>query len=256
LLRAADGGLLFLDEIGELGPDEQAMLLRALEEKRFLPVGSDKEAQSDFQLIAGTNCDLARAVSGGKFREDLLARINLWTFALPPLRERREDIEPNLRYELEQFTRKQGVKVTFNKEAEERFLRFATSPEALWPGNFRDLNAAVTRMSTLGAGGRITLAIVEEEILRLQSNVGAPPNDDREELLERHLAAGRLEELDLFDRAQLAEVIRVCEQSRTMSDAGRTLFAASRKKKESTNDADRLKKYLARFGLDWKKLQE
>ena len=59
LLRSADGGLLFLDEIGELGADEQAMLLRALEEKRFLPVGADQEATSDFQLIAGTNCDLS-----------------------------------------------------------------------------------------------------------------------------------------------------------------------------------------------------
>ena len=66
LLRSADGGLLFLDEIGELGADEQAMLLRALEEKRFLPVGADREAASDFQLIAGTNCDLSGAVSKGR----------------------------------------------------------------------------------------------------------------------------------------------------------------------------------------------
>src|SRR5205814_8537630 len=80
LLRAADGGILFLDEIGELGVDEQAMLLRALEEKVFMPLGSDKEASSNFQLIAGTNRDLARAVATGTFREDLFARIDLWTF--------------------------------------------------------------------------------------------------------------------------------------------------------------------------------
>ena len=78
--------MLFLDEIGELGLDEQAMLLRAIEEKRFLPVGSDSEATSDFQLIAGTNRDLIDRVSDGRFREDLLARINLWTFCLPALR--------------------------------------------------------------------------------------------------------------------------------------------------------------------------
>ena len=77
LLRAADGGILFLDEIGELGPDEQAMLLRALEEKRFLPLGADSEATSDFQLISGTNRDLGASVDAGEFREDLLARINL-----------------------------------------------------------------------------------------------------------------------------------------------------------------------------------
>src|SRR5688572_3846883 len=91
LLRTADGGLLFLDEIGELGSDEQAMLLRAVEEKRFLPLGSDREVQSDFQLIAGTNRDLTLHVSEGRFRDDLLARINLWTFKLPGLSDRLED---------------------------------------------------------------------------------------------------------------------------------------------------------------------
>src|SRR5215213_7674940 len=90
LLRTAHGGLLFLDEIGELGLDEQAMLLRALEEKVFLPLGSDREVRSDFQLIAGTNRDLGARVREGRFRDDLLARINLWTFSLPGLAERRE----------------------------------------------------------------------------------------------------------------------------------------------------------------------
>src|SRR2546422_7740186 len=102
LLRAADGGILLLDEIGELGSDEQAMLLRALEDKVFLPMGSDREVNSDFQLIGGTNRDLATRVREGRFREDLLARINLWTFYMPGLRDRLEDIEPNLKYELEQ----------------------------------------------------------------------------------------------------------------------------------------------------------
>src|SRR5258708_22052215 len=83
LLRTANQGVLFLDEVGELGLDEQAMLLRALEEKTFLPLGSDEEAHSEFQLIAGTNRDLFAAVHQGRFREDLLARINLWTFSLP-----------------------------------------------------------------------------------------------------------------------------------------------------------------------------
>ncbi len=145
------------------------MLLRSLEDKRFLPVGSDKEVQSDFQSIAGTNRDLMSAVQQGLFREDLLARINLWTFDLPPLRQRHEDIEPNLRFELEQYARKTGSKITFNKEAQEKFLRFAKSPESTWSGNFRDLNAAVTRMATLAAGGRITVDIVGEETDRLRA---------------------------------------------------------------------------------------
>ena len=83
------------------------MLLRALEEKRFLPVGSDKEVESDFQLIAGTNRDLQVSVGEGRFREDLLARLNLWTYRLPGLAERSEDIEPNLDFELERWSRDQ-----------------------------------------------------------------------------------------------------------------------------------------------------
>jgi transcriptional regulatory protein RtcR len=143
LLRTSNNGVLLLDEIGELGLDEQAMLLRALEEKTFMPLGSDEEAHSDFQLIAGTNRDLHRAVRDGRFREDLLARINLWTFSLPGLQHRPEDVEPNLIFELDHFAEKTGRRVTFNKEAREQFLAFARSPEAHWDGNFRDLNAAV-----------------------------------------------------------------------------------------------------------------
>jgi transcriptional regulatory protein RtcR len=130
LLASANGGLLFLDEVGELGLDEQAMLLRALEDKRFLPLGSDRESSSDFQLIAGTNRDLANAVAEGRFRDDLLARINLWTFQLPALVDRLEDIEPNVEYELDQFRRRTGTVVTFSKEARDLFLAFATSDHA------------------------------------------------------------------------------------------------------------------------------
>jgi transcriptional regulatory protein RtcR len=155
LLRQADGGVLFLDEIGELGADEQAMLLRAIEEKAFFPVGADREVRSDFQLIAGTNRDLGRRVAEGAFREDLLARINLWTFHLPGLAERPEDIPPNLDYELERAAALVGVRVTMSREARARFLDFAVSAEARWPGNFRDFNAAVVRMATLAPGGRI-----------------------------------------------------------------------------------------------------
>jgi transcriptional regulatory protein RtcR len=254
LLRKAHGGVLFLDEIGELGADEQAMLLRAIEEKAFFPMGSDREVKSDFLLLAGTNRDLGARVAGGKFREDLYARINLWTFRLPGLAERVEDIEPNLDYELESATRALGVRVTMSREARERFLRFATSREAVWRGNFRDFNAAVTRMATLSPGGRVTGEAVEEEIERLRAlwrgveARGEGASDPVEEVLGPEAAR----EVDPFDRAQLAEVLRVCRASRSLSDAGRALFAISRTKKSSVNDADRLRKYLARFGLEWK----
>jgi transcriptional regulatory protein RtcR len=253
-LRSADGGVLFLDEIGELGLDEQAMLLRALEEKTFLPLGSDREAHSDFQLIAGTNRDLMSAVKSGLFREDLLCRINLWTFSMPGLRNRQEDIEPNLQFEVDQHARKTGQRVAFSKEARHEFLSFALSPSAIWTGNFRDLNATVARMGTLAQGARISVELVREEIQRLKDSWMLEEVPAPNRLLSEVLSADQSDQLDLFDRIQLERVIEVCRRSRSMSEAGRTLFHVSRSKKASSNDADRLRKYLGRFNLDWSKL--
>jgi transcriptional regulatory protein RtcR len=256
LLRTADRGVLFLDEIGELGADEQAMLLRALEEKRFLPFGGDEEVKSDFQLIAGTNRDLLQSVREGRFREDLLARINLWTFQLPGLRERPEDIEPNLDYELDQYARKSGQRVTLSKEVREAFLEFARSPAARWSANFRDLNACVTRMATLASGGRITREVLSGEVTRLRvawSDARDEPDPDA--TLLALVGPKRLKELDLFDRVQLAGVVRVCRESATLSEAGRKLFAVTRENRRTANDADRLRKYLARFQLDWEEVR-
>lgn len=252
LLRSADTGMLFLDEIGELGLDEQAMILRAIEDKRFLPVGADSEAASDFQLIAGTNSDLSRAVAAGRFRDDLYARLNLWTFTLPGLADRKEDIAPNLDYELDRFAEREGQRSSFNKEARARYLAFATSADAGWPGNFRDLAASVTRMATLSPNGRIDSDCVDSEIRRLKRLWSGTP--DRADPLDDLLDAGQRAAIDPFDRVQLAYVVEVCRASRSLSDAGRTLFAASRDKRATQNDADRLRKYLARFGLSWQQL--
>ncbi len=259
LLRAADHGVLFLDEIGELGADEQAMLLRSLEHKTFLPLGADREVESDFQLIAGTNRDLPAAARQGRFRDDLLARINLWTFTLPGLADRTEDIAPNLEYELEEYARLSGTRVTFSKEARERFVAFASSPAARWPGNFRDFNSALVRMATLAQGGRITSELVREEIDRLQQ-MWTDPRDAGDSptasLITRVLGPERAKQLDRFDRVQLEDVLRVCRDTRSLSEAGRVLFSVSREAKRSSNDADRLRKYLARFDLDWHHLRD
>ncbi len=255
LLLAADRGMLFLDEIGELGGDEQAMLLGAIERKRFLPVGSDSERESRFQLLAGTNRDLDRAVAEGRFRADLLARINLWSFALPGLAQRREDIAPNLDFELSEWAGRGGQRVSMTDAARKRFMAFATAPEASWPGNFRDFSAAVTRMATLATLGRIGLEQVDDEILRLRCQWQQQPGDIGVSL-QLLLGVERFAELDRFDRAQLADVVVVCRASPSLSAAGRVLFAVSRKKKKSSNDADRLRKYLARFGLDWAALRD
>jgi transcriptional regulatory protein RtcR len=230
--------------------------LRAIEEKTFLPVGADKETGSDFQLICGTNRDLQTDVGHGRFREDLLARINLWTFALPGLSERREDIAPNIRYELDRFAERHNTLVSFNNEAWTHFLDFAISPSASWPANFRDLGGAVTRMATLADGGRITRPNADAEIQRLKSFWGKAAADPGDDLLEDIIGFEKAGQLDRFDRVQLSDVLAVCRQSGTLSEAGRTLFAVSRTRRLKANDADRLRKYLGKFGLSWADVRE
>lgn len=252
LLREADGGVLFLDEVDELGWREQSLLLHAIESGRYYPLGSDHEVSSRFQVIAGANRDLTALVAEGRFRPDLLARLNLWRFTLPPLRDRREDIEPNLYHELARAERNLGVQVGFNADAAEAFLRFARDPATRWPGNFRDFGGAVQRLCTLAPRGRITRAMVEAEVDGLRRTWGRQTADEDGRLLREVLGET---EVDPFDAVQLAHVIRVCRASSSASAAGRELFAVSRAKKASVNDSDRLRKYLARFGLDWAAVQ-
>jgi transcriptional regulatory protein RtcR len=257
LLRSAHEGVLFLDEIGELGLDEQAMLLKAVEEKRFFPVGSDREAGSDFQLIVGTNRDLRLDVAAGRFRDDLFARINLWSYALPGLAQRPEDLEPNVDHLLARAVAESGRAVRFNVEAKARYLRFAQSADAAWSGNFRDLSASITRLATLADGGRISTALVEAEIARLLWLWQRKPatGDGAAVDLAALLGAPAMDELDLFDRLQLDAVIRTCREATTLSEAGRRLFDRSREKRSVVNDADRLRKYLLKFGLSWEQVR-
>ena len=257
LLRTAHEGVLFLDEIGELGADEQAMLLKAVEEKRFFPMGSDREVTSDFQLIAGTNRDLRVDVAAGRFREDLYARINLWAYTLPGLAQRPEDLEPNIEHLLVRAAADTGRAVRFNAEAKAQYLRFAQSGDALWSGNFRDLSASVTRLATLADGGRISAALVDAEVQRLrwlwQHSAGSAVGSDGIGL-EALVGEERFTELDLFDRMQLEAVVGVCREARTLSEAGRRLFDRSRTQRTIVNDADRLRKYLQKFGLSWESI--
>ena len=171
----------------------------------------------------------------------------MWTFELPGLADRRDDIEPNVDFELEEFAAASGRKIRFNKEARERFLKFSTSTSALWSANFRDLNAAIHRMATLAPAGRINTEVVEAEITRLTKSWGAAiQTGPLDELLGQ-----QVDEIDEFDKAQLAQVIAVCRTSKSLSAAGRTLFNVSRLAKKQPNDADRLRKYLAKFGLSF-----
>lgn len=257
LLMEANNGVLFLDEIGELGLDEQAMLLRAIEDKRFMPLGGDREVSSDFQVIAGTNRDLFEQVRKGRFREDLLARLNLWTYRLPSLRERLEDLEPNLDYELERFAQRKGALVSFNKAARESYLQFALGSEAHWPANFRDLNASITRMATLAPGGRITVEVVAEEVARLRHdwNSSGDQNSDPRAITSIFLDSDTHAQLDFFEHIQLAAIAQVCREAGSLAEAGRRLFDRSREEKRSANDSHRLRQLLAKYGLEFQQLK-
>ncbi len=255
LLLEAHDGILFLDEIGELGLDEQAMLLRAIEDKDFMPFGSDTPVNSNFQLISGTNRDLLSDSRKGKFREDLLARINLWSYRLPSLKERIEDLESNLDYELDRFTQKAGTLVSFNKAARTRYMKFAHSADATWRANFRDLNASVTRMSTLADGGRITEEVVNDEINRLKHDWSVTSQKwNPKAVTAKFLDAEMHAKLDLFEHIQLSGVIKVCENAKSMAEAGRMLFDQSREQKKSVNDSHRLKQLLGKYDLNFNQL--
>ncbi|HEX5338956.1 MAG TPA: hypothetical protein VFW53_11015, partial [Gallionella sp.] len=121
-----------------------------------------------------------------------------------------------------------------------------------WSGNFRELAASVTRMATLAQAGRITEDNVKEEIVRLRAAWGSVVSKDSAAMV----LGERSDTLDLFDRCQLNTVIEVCRSSNSLSEAGRKLFATSRQEKKQANDADRLRKYLARFGLNFEGLAQ
>lgn len=252
-LKEADGGIIFLDEIGELPMDTQAMLLKAIEEKTYRPLGAAQDERSDFQIICGTNRNLD---DPKKFRSDLLARINLWQFRLPGLAERREDIEPNLNYELENYAKRTGKHITLNSEARKRFLAFALDKSNVWAGNFRDLNAMVIRMATLADGGRITIELVEEEIARYKAANKVKSTSHTEDTIDisELISNDIYNSLDEFELVQLSHVVKVCKESSSAAAAAKRLFANSIKEKSSTNNSDRLVKYLAKFGLKFKQI--
>ncbi|MFK3990991.1 RNA repair transcriptional activator RtcR [Psychrobacter sp. NPDC064578] len=288
LLKSADGGLLFLDEIGELGLDEQAMLLTALEEQRFYPLGSDTPISVSFQLMAGTNKDLRQAVANGEFRADLFARLNTWTFSLPSLKDKLEDLPANIDYELARLGSEQQQQYRFAPEARQLYESFAMSADATWQGNFRDLTASMIRLTTLAESKVIRNDDVQAEIERLTHlwalpdslngsdslNGGngrtknSPSNNSPDttldsetieqgshNVLRQYLDEDMLATIDPFDAVQLAYVIEVCINHKNQAAAGRYLYANSRDKLKSPNDSDRLRKYLLKFGLKFDELK-
>ncbi|MDA8147039.1 MAG: sigma 54-interacting transcriptional regulator, partial [Thermaerobacter sp.] len=155
LFEVADRGTLVLDEVSELPAGAQAKLLRVIQEREITRVGGLKPRQLDVRVVALSNRDLGQMVQEGTFREDLYYRLNVVPIAVPPLRERREDILPLLRRFLERCGQRYGLRRRFSLEA---FRRLERHP---WPGNVRELEHVVERAVVLGEGEVIDEAAVE-----------------------------------------------------------------------------------------------
>ncbi|HXE31056.1 MAG TPA: sigma-54 dependent transcriptional regulator [Terriglobales bacterium] len=162
LLEVANGGTVFLDEIGELPLDLQVKLLRAIQEKEVRPVGATRRIPVDVRIVAATNRDLQTAVAEGRFRKDLFFRLNVVSIKLPPLRERVMDIPLLVEHFLDRFT-PPGMPVrTFSDEAMARMLAYD------WPGNIRELENCVERTLALAPGPRLEAADLPSALQQLQ----------------------------------------------------------------------------------------
>ena len=146
LLSIADGGTVFLDEVGELPVDLQAKLLRSIQEKEIRPVGSTKRTPINVRILAATNRDLEQAVAQGTFRRDLYFRLNVLSLRIPPLRERRQDIPLLVGYFLERLSRSNPEERTLSDDALKAMLAYD------WPGNVRELENCLERASALTTG--------------------------------------------------------------------------------------------------------
>lgn len=187
LLEEADNGTLFLDEIGDVSPAVQAKLLRVIQEKDFMVLGSTRPRKVDVRFVAATNKDLMVEVQAGRFREDLYYRLNVISIHLPPLRERREDVEPLARHFLEVASRRMKKEVrAFDAAALAALVRYD------WPGNVRELENVIERAVILARGSSITAALLPLEGGR-RGESAAPaepaPLVALEEVERRHITA-------------------------------------------------------------------
>jgi two-component system nitrogen regulation response regulator NtrX len=165
----ADGGTLFLDEVGDMSLSAQAKLLRVLQEGVVTRIGGSKSIQVDVRVLAATNKDLESEISEGRFREDLLYRLNVVPIEVPALRERLEDVPALVAHFTEQLAA--GAGVQGRKFADDAIRRLQSRP---WPGNIRELRNAVERALILASGKVVTAADIDR-LLPADTLAGAPP---------------------------------------------------------------------------------
>src|SRR5581483_11694347 len=165
LLAIADGGTVFLDEVGELPVDLQAKLLRAIQEKEIRPVGSTKRVEINVRILAATNRDLEQAVAQGTFRRDLYFRLNVLSLRIPPLRERRQDIPLLAGHFLDRFNRDSENRKELSDEAIKAMLAYD------WPGNVRELQNCLDRACAFNPGAIVHVTDLPSSIHSAQGSM-------------------------------------------------------------------------------------
>lgn len=194
LFQAANGGTIFLDEIGELPLEMQAKLLRVLQEKEVRPVGSNERETVDVRVIAATNRDLEASYRAGTFRKDLYFRLNVVTVHIPPLRDRRSDIPVLVHHFLDRYAKGSQIQVT--PAAMKSLLQYD------WPGNVRELENCIARAVTLGDGLTIDVADLPPAIRSEQAESGTPRTAETRSLSTTALAEmERVTILRVFEQA-------------------------------------------------------
>jgi len=217
----AHRGTLFLDEVGDLGPDAQAKLLRAIEAKEIQRVGGNKVIRTDVRIIAATNHDLQRAVRDGAFREDLFFRLQVIPLAIPPLRERGDDVLELVDHFSEQFLQRSGqAKPRWRSDALQLMRDYP------WPGNVRELANIVERLAILHPGAEISGQQVED-VLIVDREEALPITPTRGQKLVGALEAvaqlptSLADKLDSFERSVIARAL--AEAGGNVADAARRL---------------------------------
>ncbi|MGB1126329.1 MAG: sigma 54-interacting transcriptional regulator [Phycisphaeraceae bacterium] len=192
--EAADGGTIFLDEVGTLDPQLQVKLLRVLQEREFERVGDHRTIKVDCRVIAATNLNLENEVRAGTFREDLFYRLNVVTILLPPLRSRREDIPSLIDHFLQRYNKENARNVhKISRDVMTTLLRYP------WPGNVRELENAIERAVVLSNGEELTLELLPLQVRMFAEQTRGEVADESIEALCGKLAEHAVKQLQVYD---------------------------------------------------------
>lgn len=216
--ETANHGTIFFDEIGTLSPDMQAKLLRVIQEREFIPVGSSETVRVDVRIVAATNADLQRLVEEGKFRQDLYYRLNVINIALPALRDRKEDIPQLVDHFFQVYCRENDKFLDSNGRSTLRF-----EPEAIhllmdynWPGNVRELENAIERAVVLATSETVPVSVLPEQLLQStgvriprESGEALPPDASLFEIVAEFEARRITEMLESVNYSQTDAALRL-----------------------------------------------